>query len=136
MVDESCECGKQRKQIECSQSGSFKCATVCQVVHDCGVHSCEVQCCTIDHSADNKCLLDPSTNKKCKCGKEDNLSTTRIKCTDPFESCQSPCKKSMLCGHQCTLSCHDRACLCDKESVVKCKCEETKLKVKCTELED
>lgn len=52
-----CQCGKESREIRCSQTESFLCGNVCGKLLNCGVHTCE-KLCHVDSCEDCSIVLE------------------------------------------------------------------------------
>ena len=134
-IDARCYCGKEHKQLPCSErdeekdsydwTGCFDCQQACGNAMDCGIHHCEKPCHPQDAEIPH-CPRSPDVVNDCPCGKTklaDMKGQVRQACTDPIPSCDKPCGKSLACGHPCSQICHTGDCLpCLLTVPITCRC--------------
>ncbi|KAB7503183.1 Protein shuttle craft [Armadillidium nasatum] len=121
-VVQHCQCGKESREIRCSQTESYLCGNVCGKLLNCGVHTCE-KLCHVDSCEDCSIVLE----KECFCGKETRKETcSKENASSAGFSCEATCSKTLSCGHHnCNDVCHEGKCkACERavESVTTCPC--------------
>ncbi len=146
LVEAKCYCGKEDKEIFCSErgkkkesalpkedgevdswTGSFQCGKTCNRSFGCGKHSCSKPC--HEQSVDAPhCPKSPDIVKNCPCGKTSlgDIGCVRTSCEDPIPHCEKICRKQLPCGHECQKKCHEGSCYpCLKTVTIDCRCGRT-----------
>lgn len=156
LVDAKCYCGKVTKQMFCCDQGeekrsyldsthsqqelqesgstdpwigTFDCKQVCGRPYDCGSHTCESICHSLDATTPH-CPRSPDIITHCPCGKtplhEITPGSVRTSCEDPIPSCDKLCLNTLACGHECQQVCHTGDCLpCMQIVKINCRCGRT-----------
>jgi NF-X1-type zinc finger protein NFXL1 len=148
--NQSCFCGKQTyTSSDCDKLVRESCGNTCFKLLACGLHKCMERC----HKGDcGNCL--EKIKKKCRCGtiEKDSPCSKELLCETKCKNiknckkhncnrkccieclpCDKICGKSLKCGkHKCGALCHDGECYpCNEKSIIKCRCNFTKILVKC-----
>lgn len=151
-VDARCYCGKIEKLVPCHQRGqeriskervdgkveswigSFTCYDICGRYFDCGKHRCQ-QDCHAQKADVTHCPRSPELVVNCPCGKTriaDIQDTPRRSCEDPIPNCKEKCLKKLVCGHECTRTCHVGDCMpCLQSLPISCRCGRTESRTVC-----
>ncbi|ELP84760.1 nuclear transcription factor, X-box binding protein, putative [Entamoeba invadens IP1] len=129
-VERSCYCGAEKSKFSCgdvppeSAGGVYSCKHVCGKVLSCGKHHCTKMC----HEGPCEECPTPLTIQVCACGR---TKFDRKECTDPIDTCEHICGKTMKCGHVCQHKCHFGPCVCDVKMTKRCRCGCQEVEVKC-----
>ena len=143
-VGARCYCGKEEKQIPCSDfgeekpsfdwTGTFSCHQPCSRAFDCGKHSCQKSCHPQDEEMPH-CSRAPDVVATCPCGKTvlaELTPSVRSSCEDPIPHCEQLCGKLLKCGHECDQPCHTGECSpCFRKVGVSCRCGRNNFEVVC-----
>lgn len=131
IVEKSCFCGLQTKEVSCSKP--FRCETKCKKLRNCKLHLCSRKCCDgqlcppcdkicdkplgcTKHKCKSMCHTGPcypcnlKASLKCRCqGTVIEVSCGRAKKTKP-PKCLLPCRKPSKCHHENSHNCHEGDC--------------------------
>lgn len=140
-IEQICHCERQERKVFCTKESngklSFSCGKVCNKDLRCGNHKCKDSC----HKYPCKpCKLSPEMINSCPCGNLVIFKDERKSCLDPIPTCNNICGKILKCGkhdkpHKCASNCHTGPCPpCNKQTLIKCRCGQTEIQVKCRSL--
>ncbi|CAF3285115.1 unnamed protein product [Rotaria socialis] len=141
LIKQKCYSHESEREVLCSiETGGtqvFTCGEPCGKLLSCGHHRCPKPC---HNGPCLDCLLLPQNCKTCACGKTNMDNQQRTSCLDPLPTCEKSCEKFLPCGpidnhHQCSIQCHNGPCPpCSKESILQCRCGQSKKSASCIEV--